>query len=941
MEKTRFARVLVTLCFALTASFGAWAQHIDTGAVLKIMPLQGSGTIDEPYLIYDELDWETFTYMINEEGGDYLTAYYQQKDNITLGSANSPLTTVVGTKDKRFKGHYDGGGNTIELYMARDEMYAAPFGVVDGASFTNMMVMGFITTTNKFAGAIAAYTYGTVTVTNCISYVTISGTASYPDPKNNKKTLHDGTHGGFVGQCEDGSISFENCVFAGKIFDPATPKLTIKCAGFLGWVNKTVSYKNCLQIGEIDVADYMQTFHRCKNGAKASFDNAYYIQGFNDHQGEPALTQLPANEIVGVFKLPGEGNTELTYYIPAVEITGLGTSTYLETGDVITLSPTVTFMGMTLEEGKDYAMSIQKENASGEFEDVTEIKEDGNYKLVLAAASKRFAGTYEFAFEVVSPATAWTDLQNLLNKGGDVTLEDDYIAGSTDNALVVKKNTILDLNGHTINRNLGKATDGGYVIKINGNTSLTIEDNSATGSGVIKGGYNLNNGGGIYVSANGTLTLKGGSIAHNNSSKLGGGIYVDNNGTLTLKGGTITDNSSSTKGGGIFTKAKFYMEDGTISNNIATEGGGGIYAENPSTFEITGGTISGNKGVSKGGGIRINPGSNGATISGCTFSSNDVNKYGDSRGGAIHLDGNDANDKLTVTNCTFSGNTAGVTGADVFVLKGDATFEGCTFSEKNTVIIHTSNASINAILADNGDNTSTIAAMDGTTLKSVTLKNRVLYKDGDWNTICLPFDVDLNDVNCPLCGTGVEARTVNEATFENGELSLTFSDPVDLLIAGKPYIIQWTKDDNYVNNNTYNLFEPVFTNVKIDSSNHDVVFTGGNGRFKGSYDYQAFTATDYSVLLMGLNNRLYSPAAGSSLGAFRAFFQLDDPDNNKVKALSMNFDGGEDPDGITLIDNEQLTIDNDAWYTIDGHRLSGKPVQKGVYVNNGKKVAVK
>lgn len=915
-RKTHFWGIIMILCFALTASMGAWAQHIDTGVVLKIMPLQGLGTENEPYLINDELDWETFTYMINEEGGDYLTAYYKQTDDISVGSISNPCTTVVGTATNRFKGHYDGGGNKMMLYMARDEMYAAPFGVVEGASFTNMLVMGFITTTNKFAGGIAAYTYGKVTVTNCLSYVTISGTASYPDPKNDKKTLHDGTHGGLVGQCEDGSISFENCAFAGKIVDPASPKLTIKCAGFLGWVNKTVSYKNCLQIGEIDVAGYMQTFHRCKSSAKVSFENAYYIQGFNDNQGEPVLTQVPTNEIVGMFTLPSG-----TYYVPAVKITGLGTSTYLETGDVITLTPTLTFMGLTLEEGKDYTMSIQKENASGVFEDVTEVKEVGNYKVVLTglnahqnAFNASFAGTYEFAFEVVSPAAPWKDLQDMLSKGGDVTLDEDYIAGSNDKALEIKKDTKLDLNGHTINRNLGEEIDNGYVIKINGNVSLTIEDNSATGGGEIKGGYNSSNGGGIYVSANGTLTLKSGIIAHNSCSNTGGGIYCRGN---------------------------LYMEGGTISDNMGANGGGGIHADKPSAFEITGGTISGNEGVSKGGGIRIKPGSVEATISGCTFSNNDVNKSGDSRGGAIHLDGNDANDKLTVTNCTFSNNTASLTGADVFVLKGEATFEGCTFSDKNTVIIYTANAAINVILADNGDNASTIAAMDGTTLKSVTLKNRVLYKDGDWNTICLPFDVDLTDVNGPLYGTGVEARTVNEATFENGELSLTFSDPVSSLIAGKPYIIQWTKDDNYVNNNTYNLFEPVFTNASIDSSNHDVVFTGGNGRFKGSYDYQAFTATDYSILLMGLNNRLYSPAAGSSLGAFRAFFQLDDPSNNKVKALSMNFDGGEDPDGITLIDNEQLTIDNGSWYTIDGRRLDSKPAQKGIYVNNGKVVVVK
>ena len=46
------------------------------------------------------------------------------------------------------------------------------------------------------------------------------------------------------------------------------------------------------------------------------------------------------------------------------------------------------------------------------------------------------------------------------------------------------------------------------------------------------------------------------------------------------------------------------------------------------------------------------------------------------------------------------------------------------------------------------------------------------------------------------------------------------------------------------------------------------------------------------------------------------------------------------PTGIkTLTDVKGLM--SDAWYTIDGHRLSGKPTQKGLYIVNGKKVIVR
>lgn len=37
----------------------------------------------------------------------------------------------------------------------------------------------------------------------------------------------------------------------------------------------------------------------------------------------------------------------------------------------------------------------------------------------------------------------------------------------------------------------------------------------------------------------------------------------------------------------------------------------------------------------------------------------------------------------------------------------------------------------------------------------------------------------------------------------------------------------------------------------------------------------------------------------------------------------------------------EMTFDSEAWYTLDGVRLSGKPSTKGIYINNGKKVVIK
>ena len=63
---------------------------------------------------------------------------------------------------------------------------------------------------------------------------------------------------------------------------------------------------------------------------------------------------------------------------------------------------------------------------------------------------------------------------------------------------------------------------------------------------------------------------------------------------------------------------------------------------------------------------------------------------------------------------------------------------------------------------------------------------------------------------------------------------------------------------------------------------------------------------------------------------------------NSVKVYSYKWEP-TDPTGINSVDNSQSATGNEAgdWYTIDGRKLSGKPVQKGIYIVNGRKVAVK
>ena len=53
----------------------------------------------------------------------------------------------------------------------------------------------------------------------------------------------------------------------------------------------------------------------------------------------------------------------------------------------------------------------------------------------------------------------------------------------------------------------------------------------------------------------------------------------------------------------------------------------------------------------------------------------------------------------------------------------------------------------------------------------------------------------------------------------------------------------------------------------------------------------------------------------------------------------------EEPDGSTTaietINADGMAVPAEGWYTINGVKLQGVPTEKGIYINNGKKIVVK
>ena len=226
------------------------------------------------------------------------------------------------------------------------------------------------------------------------------------------------------------------------------------------------------------------------------------------------------------------------------------------------------------------------------------------------------------------------------------------------------------------------------------------------------------------------------------------------------------------------------------------------------------------------------------------------------------------------------------------------------------------------------------------TAVDITLNGRTLYKDGAWNTLCLPFDATLTGdlADATLMELDTEAGSYEHVTgLDNGTLYLNFKDATSIE-AGKPYIIKW--DGTYIGDPIVN---PVFLGVTINNSaSTEVIFTGGS--FKGTYKPIVWNEENKSILFLGDNNTLYWPQPEGDnkphLNAFRAYFELTDP-TVTVREFNLNFNEEE-----TTSLSEELRIKSEeradaAWYTINGVKLDSKPSSKGIYIHGGRKTVIK
>lgn len=244
-------------------------------------------------------------------------------------------------------------------------------------------------------------------------------------------------------------------------------------------------------------------------------------------------------------------------------------------------------------------------------------------------------------------------------------------------------------------------------------------------------------------------------------------------------------------------------------------------------------------------------------------------------------------------------------------------------------------------LADNDlalatKNTDVVSKLNGQAV-DICLDGRTLYKDGCWNTLCLPFDVTI--AGSPLAGGEAKVFDAAASGFSAGsrQLTLAFTDAPATIAAGTPFVIKWTSGAN--------LVSPVFSGVTISNAANNGTSTDGKVTFTGLVSALNISADDLAKLFLGNGNKLYAPMSGIKFGACRAYFQLNGITMNPsvgggVKAFVLDFgDGGAT--SIQHIDGLQQDGQSPDWYTLDGRRMDGQPQQRGVYIKNGRKVVIK
>ena len=901
------------------------------------------GTAEHPYLITTPAGLDLLASKVNG-GTNYSGKYFELGGNITYDGTENNYTPI-GTESNAFSGHFDGKGHTVSgiNINKNSESYKGLFGRIVSAEVKNLTLDNSRIVGRDYCGGISGYNYqGTISNCHVTSSVTIHGSYGFSR-----------YHGGITGYNNQSSII--GCTSGADVTEASNVNNTDQYGGIAGYTTSGI-IRDCLVYGGSITSS---------NIAGTVVGKYYSSTLTNNHYSGVTLNGSEAGLDAGV----GDGSQDGTSYICAI-IPYEGVTLNVATGEVTT---TYDYDGLKIyPTGMSYVGTWYNYIANGD-----DISGDVTFTATYSDSVPEDYALSGFGYTSLADATDVPTEWAATDGSATCMLCTDqahtyYIApsfgdGSQENPYIIK--TVRGMNELASRVNSGEDLGGKYF-ELGADITYDGTENNYTAIGTSAHPFSANfDGKGHTISG---ININTGS---DYQGVFGFAAYctIQN---LTLANSTITNGGTS---GGIFGRG----EGVTVSNCHVTNtvtlhatgsmfGGIGGYARNSSTIEgcTSAAKLSFDSDRANGGimggtyestikdclylGPKFDTTENGAILGSKGFGSTITNCYHTVYGmGAVEGSDRDG------ARFAIATGTKPDTFGDATATYGTGTYTGITAYGTNGLAYdgkyywHDENL---MVFEDHGTENSTPIANNKGATRNVVLNGRTLYKDGKWNTISLPFDVDMTDPAGPLYGATY--RTVTDASISGTTLNLTFAEkrynsyPANTLIAGVPYIIKWTADANYVDDDAHNIVNPVFTNVNPKNVGDDYWTDDNSVAFIGTYEVLADITTrtmeGYDVLLMGGDNTLRYAGSGASLGAFRAYFLVDPTkvgDSNQASArlTSFNLDFGDDnATGIITVNGSGLMVNgSDAWYTLDGRRLQGQPTQRGMYINNGRKIVIK
>ena len=198
-------------------------------------------------------------------------------------------------------------------------------------------------------------------------------------------------------------------------------------------------------------------------------------------------------------------------------------------------------------------------------------------------------------------------------------------------------------------------------------------------------------------------------------------------------------------------------------------------------------------------------------------------------------------------------------------------------------------------------------------------------KAGEWSTIVLPFSMTNTQLKQAF-GSAVKLSDFTGYEYNQNSINVKFSS-VSSLQANHPYIIKVASNVSEFNVDGVNIVTTATPKVERGTTAKPKTFVG---------TYTAGTVIANGCLYLSEGKFWYSTGK-SNAKAYRAYFNFADRiDSFDASRVLLSVDDEPTAIGAVAADNDST---DEACYSLQGQRVS-KP-GKGIYVRNGKKIAVR